>query len=340
MEKETVFHVEWKTLWRVFFFVLLILILYLARSAVGVLLVSIFISLGIEPVVSFLEEHKVPRLLGTILIFFLCLLLLSAVVYFVLPIISVEIANFIRDFNKVIGLLFGLDFSTLIKGKELVFTLDKLLNVLKTNKATVSGAAFNIFHIFILVVATLLSSFYLMLQKNGVEKFLRSVLSGSYENIVLRIFTGFKIKMRRWLGAQVVLSLIVGLLTGIGVWLLGVRYALVIGILAALFEIVPVIGPVLVGVIAFFIAVSESIATGLYTVLFFILVQQFESHVLTPVIIGKTMRVHPIIVILSLLGGSQVAGLLGVLLAVPVALLIQEIFEYVSERKQERPSLI
>lgn len=340
MEKETALHIEWKTLWRVFFFVLIVLVLYLVRSAISVLLVSIFISLGLDPIISFLEERKVPRLLGTLMIFFLCLFFLSVVIYFILPVISVEIINFIKDFNKIISLFLGFDFAFLIKGETFVFSLDKLLNILKTNKTAVSGAAFNIFHTLVLVIATILSSFYLMLQKNGIERFLRAVLPDNYENVVLRIFIRFKIKMRRWFGAQLILSLIVGLLTSVGVWLLGVRYAAVIGILAAVFEIVPVIGPVLVGMIAFFIAISESLITALYTVLFFIFVQQFESHILTPVLISKTMRIHPIIVIFSLISGSQVAGLLGVILAVPIALLIQEIFEYISERKRERPSLI
>ena len=109
--------------------------------------------------------------------------------------------------------------------------------------------------------------------------------------------------------------------------------------MAAVFEIVPIIGPVLAGVTAFLVAVSDSFTLGVYTVLFFVIVQQLENHILIPIIIGKTMRVHPVIVLISLLAGGKIAGFVGIVLAVPIAVMLQEIFAYLAERKSQRSPL-
>lgn len=338
MDKETPFSISWVTLWRIFFFAFIIVILYLAREAVGVLLVSIVVSLGLEPFVGFLEERRVPRILGTILVFFLFLLLLSAVLYFVAPVIAAEVGNFFSQFNRILSTVFGFSLS---EATVEVFrgTLEQALSFLRTSNISIGGAVSSALNNVVLVIATILVTFYLMVEKDGVERFLRSILPNAYERSILTIFTRFKIKIRRWVLAQVALSVIVGVLTGLGVWLLGVRYPAVIGALAAIFEIVPVIGPVLVGIIAFLLALSESVLLGVYVLIFFTIVQQLESHLLTPIIVGRTMKIHPVIVIISLLGGAHVAGLIGVLLAVPIAVMAQEIIEYLSENKSHRPQL-
>jgi predicted PurR-regulated permease PerM len=338
MEKETPINISWNTLWRVLFFVFLAVLLYLAREAVVVLLASAVISLGLEPLVGFLEKRRIPRILGALIVFFLVLLIFAAAIYLVVPVIASEIGSFFEQLNQAFSSIFGFSIS---KASLEVFKggLDKALEFVRTSNISIGGAVSSMFNNLILVAATILVTFYLMVEKDGVERFLRAILPDAYERTILTIFTKFKIKIRRWMLAQLVLSAAVGVLTGLGAWLLGIRYPAVIGILAAVFEIVPVIGPVLVGIIAFLIAISDSLLLGLYALIFFTIVQQFESHVLTPIIIGRTMRIHPVLVIVSLIAGAQVAGFVGVLLAVPIAVAVQEVVGYLSESKSHRPRL-
>jgi predicted PurR-regulated permease PerM len=155
----------------------------------------------------------------------------------------------------------------------------------------------------------------------------------------MAIFNSFKLKMRRWLGTQLVFSLFIGLAVGLGMWFIGVRYALILGILAGIFEVVPIIGPVVTGAVAFLVAMSDSTVLGLYAVIFFFVVQQFENHVLIPLVMGKSMRVHPVIAVVSLLAGGQLAGFVGIILGIPIAVLVQEIFNYLAARKEKRAVL-
>jgi predicted PurR-regulated permease PerM len=102
---------------------------------------------------------------------------------------------------------------------------------------------------------------------------------------------------------------------------------------------VPMIGPVITGLVSFLVAVSDSVSLGLYAVIFFFVIQQIEGNVLVPYIMGRAMNAHPVIVIVSMLAGAQIAGFVGIILSVPAAVLIQEIFNSLAERKDRRPQL-
>jgi predicted PurR-regulated permease PerM len=126
----------------------------------------------------------------------------------------------------------------------------------------------------------------------------------------------------------------VGVIVTAGLWLFGVKYPLVLGLLAAVFELVPLVGPILSGAVAFFVAIGDSFVLGIYIVAFFILVQQLENNVLIPLIFKKSMKIHPVMILVVLLAGGYAAGFIGVILSVPIALLAQEMITYFSERKK------
>lgn len=330
--------ITWQTLWRIFIFGAGIFVIYHAHNALSVFLVAVVVSLGLDPLISSLEEKKVNRLLGTILVFLIAILILSIVGYIVIPVLVKEAAGFVADFNKVVSSIFGFGLSQAIV-KNIGFSLDKALGFLNATNISITGALSSLLSRVVTVLAAVIITFYLTIEKEGTENLFRVILPDAYEKPFLHVFNRFKLKMRRWFAAQLGLSLVVGILVGVGLWLLGVKYFLVLAILAAIFEIVPIIGPILAGTAAFLIAVSDSFSLGLYTLLFFFVVQQLENHILTPIIMGRTMKIHPVVVVISLLAGGQVAGFLGIILSVPIAVVAQEIFAYLAERKSQRPAL-
>jgi predicted PurR-regulated permease PerM len=339
MEKVTRFEVSWKIFWQIFAFIFILAVLFIARQAFGVLLVAIVISLGLEPVISFLEQRRVNRLLGAIIVFLAGLLIFSAALYFIVPVLALEVGRFLNDINSVIADLIGIGLpQKVIQGFSLSF--DKALGVFTAAQASITGAIGVVFNRVILVLTTIVLAFYLTVQKEGTSRFLQVLLPDTYEKPVLTIFNNFKTKIRRWFAAQLGLSLIVGVVMSLGLWLLGVRYALVLGIIAAILELVPLIGPVIAGAVALLVAISDSFALGLYVIGLTFIVQQLENHVLIPVLMGKTLNVHPVIVIVSILAGAQIAGFVGILLAVPIAVAAQETFYYLAEKKNHRGALL
>lgn len=338
MNEKISFEISWYSLWRVAVFVGLVLLFYLARHAIAVLLIAVVISLGLDPMISFLERRKVSRLLGSIIVFLVGLIILSTVFYFIIPIVIVEAKSFLKDLDKAVTYLFG---TGLPQGliKEFDISLDETLKFLRTAHVSITGAISSVVRKVVLVLATFIISFYLSIQRGGPDRFLRVMVPDIYERPVLSVFSRFKVKIRRWFIAQLGLSLVIGIVVSVGLWLLGVRYGLVLGFLAAILELVPIVGPIVAGAIAVLVALSESFTLGLYVFVFFIIVQQLENHILVPLIIGKAMKVDPVIVIFSLLAGSQVAGFVGIVLAVPIAVMSQEVFNYLLEKKETRSGL-
>ncbi|MCL5887361.1 MAG: AI-2E family transporter [Actinobacteria bacterium] len=135
-----------------------------------------------------------------------------------------------------------------------------------------------------------------------------------------------------WLRGQSIIAVIVGTLTWLGLQILGVPYAAIIGIIAGVTNFVPYVGPLVAGLIAAISAAFVSPILVLYTVLWIFVLQQLESLVLSPRIMSDTVNIHPVLIIFSLLVGAQVAGFAGMLFAVPVAGVLNALFVYYFEK--------
>lgn len=126
---------------------------------------------------------------------------------------------------------------------------------------------------------------------------------------------------------QFLLAVLIGVLTYLGLSILGIQYALVLAVIAAVFELIPLFGPILAAIPAVAIAFANGgIAIALIVVALYLIIQQFENHLIYPLVVTKVVGVPPILVILALLIGAKLAGVLGMLLAVPVAAAFQELF--------------
>ncbi len=332
--KKIQIEISWNIFWQILTFIGVILIFYLARTAWGVLFSAIIISLGLDPMVSFFERRGVNRILGTLLVFLLGFLTLSASIYFIVPVLVKEASGFLDQFNRIITTILGIGLpQTAIQTAST--NLNQILGLFGSTASSITSTISAIFSKIVFAIFIIVISFYLSVEKNGTERMLRIILPKIYEQPVIKIFHRFKIKIRLWLVAQLGLSLAVGSLVTLGLWLLGVKYAIVLGLIAALFELVPVIGPILSGLIAFLVAINTSFSLGMYVIALFFIVQQLENHILIPLLMKKSMNVHPVVVLIALLAGGEVAGLTGAVLAVPIAILIQEIFNYLAESKEK-----
>ncbi len=180
-------------------------------------------------------------------------------------------------------------------------------------------------------------SFYLTLSRDSVEKFLKSIFPAEIENNVVNIYYRARKRIGRWFQTQLILSFIVGLIVFVSLSVIGVRYAFLIAFLTAIFQVIPVVGPIFSGLIGIIIALTTSVPMALWTLGVFLFVHLFESNFLIPLFIHKMINVHPVVVILSLLIGSQVAGIVGVILSVPIAVVIIEIIDAGDVIKKSRP---
>jgi predicted PurR-regulated permease PerM len=169
------------------------------------------------------------------------------------------------------------------------------------------------------IVLALVISLYLLIDGPRIGKRSLAIIPTQHRVKALFLQDNTSRVLGGYLRGQLTLALIIGVLTGVGTALLGLPYAVVLGVLAGLFELVPMFGPILSVVPAVLVALFMPFPTVVWVVLFFLVIQQVENNVLAPRISGHAVGLHPLGAMFALLAGFQLAGLLGGLFAVPLA---------------------
>ena len=333
MDKK-VFDISWVSLWRVLFVIAFAVALYLIKDVLLVLFMALVISSALDAPISYLESKKIPRILATIFVFLAALSVLTLLLYTIVPVAIFEMKNLFEKLEELEIPAIGA-FITPKLTEELKVNLGNLTNLLFSGSVSFIEVIAGIFGGIAFVGAVFILSFYLAASREGVERFLRAVLPADAEDIAVKVYLSAKQKLGLWLKGQLILSFTVGILAFLGLWILGVKYSLILGILAAVLEMVPFVGPIFTGATAFLLGVSESLALGIMVIVLFVIIQQIENHLLIPLVMRKTVGLHPVVAVIALLAGAQIAGFVGIILAVPTAVVIQEVIENRVARKNQ-----
>jgi len=180
-------------------------------------------------------------------------------------------------------------------------------------------------------ISTLFFSIYLTLDSDIITTLFSRITNKQQLEKILKIEGKIEKRLGLWLLGQLFLMSIIGVTTYIGLLLLGVRYALPLGIIAGILEAIPNVGPTIAAVPTFFVAFSQYPLLGLFTVLMAIGIQQFENHIVVPMVMKKVVGLHPIITLIVLVVGGRYAGVLGMLFAIPLALVVGTIITGIKE---------
>ncbi len=312
--------------------------LYLIKEVLAILLLAIIIASAVDPWVSFFEKYFVPRLLGVFLVYLVVLGALAAVLYFMIPPIIDQIKQFAVVLPDYYEALSRQVFRT-TRGISPDWAKEAqafLISAGEQIKSYTSGAvqAFSaLFGGVAASAAVIVISFYLAVQRRGVEDFLRLVTPQDQERYVLGLWKRVEIKLGRWFQGQLLLGCVVGVAVFAGLSVIGVPYALVLGMIAGIFEIVPIVGPLFSALLGVAVAVLISPFLAALTLLFYFIVQQVEAHILVPLLMRRIMGLNPVVVIVALLIGAKLGGVLGMVLAVPVATVAGEALEDFAQTK-------
>ncbi len=230
--------------------------------------------------------------------------------------------------------IFGSDMD--VQGKTL-----SISNLLNGSEDAVSGTGAGAFKTASVIFGGALSfilmivlSFYLAVQEDGVGSFLRLVSPLKHQGYVTDLWKRSQKKIGYWMQGQLLLGLIVGVITYLGLMVLGVPHALLLAVLAGVFELIPVFGPILAAVPAVLIASELGMTPALLVAGLYLIIQQFENHLLYPLVVRKIVGISPMVVILALVIGGKLAGFLGILLSVPISAALMELVSDIEKGKQ------
>ncbi|OHA90969.1 MAG: hypothetical protein A2665_01540 [Candidatus Zambryskibacteria bacterium RIFCSPHIGHO2_01_FULL_46_30] len=319
--------------------------LYLITEFVLVVIASVVIASAIEPIVGWAKKRNIPRLPVVFSVYLVSALVLAGLFYFLLLPLVGEISSFIKTLtiysNSVTNggvlsemfrtqNLFG-GFDTPILIRELSSQLNALASFLSqgifSSVSSIFGGVLN----FVLI---LVLSFYLVAQEDGISKFLKMITPIEHESYVIGLWRRSQHKIGLWMQGQLLSSALVMVLVYMALLLVGVPHALLLGVLAGVFELIPLFGATLAAIPTLFVAYTWGgmsitlIVAGIY-----IVIQQLEGNLIYPLVVKKIIGMPPMISIIALVIGGTLAGFLGVLISVPVAAAIIELVSDFEERK-------
>lgn len=348
LEKSNVNHISISTgtIIRTVLVILGVFLISILRDLILVLITAIVIASFVESSVPYFKKIKVNRIVGIVILYIFCVLIFSGLFYLFAPLLITEVYNFssfISDYIPGVSFLDYFQSDVFSGAKNIVanlpqnISLSTLFSVSRAFVVNLSGGffqtlsvAFNgIFNVILIV----LLSFYFSIQEKGIENFLRIILPIQYEEYVVDLWQRSSRKIALWVKGQLVLGALITVLIYLLLSLLGIKYALLLAIIAGIMELVPY--GILIALIpaVSFSYISGGIGGALTVTGAYIIVHQFEVFLFAPLIIKSMVGLSPIVVILSALIGFELAGFWGLLLAIPMAVFFVELMNDFEKHK-------
>lgn len=319
-------------------------IAFILRNLVLIILTSVVLASAIEPITRWFIKKRIPRSVAVIAIYLSIFITIAGITTIVLPPLANDVKATlvtlpqyvqsidVQDLEKIPGLSLVLNqFTTSFSSGSLFEQVEGNAGKATFGFFQTAGTIFGSLFSFVLIIVI---SFYLAVQDDGVASFLRVVTPIKHEKYILDLWRRSQRKIGFWMQGQLLLGAIVGILTYLGLSILGVENALLLALIAAGFELIPVFGPILAAIPAIGIAlVQDGFSLALITLGLYLIIQQFENHLIHPLVVKKIVGIPSLLAILSLIIGAQLAGFLGMIIAVPIAAALMEYLSDVEKAK-------
>lgn len=307
-------------------FLLALWLLYFLKGILILLFLALILMAALNPLVDRLERWRLPRALAIALIYLLIFSVIGLAVWGVIPPLVNQTQNLASRFPSYLESLGWLGVN-----KEVVYNqLNQLTEQLGVISNGIIRTFVGFFQNLINIVVLLVISFYLLLERKNLGRYLLRFFGDQAETTGIRVMDQIEKKLGGWIRAEIILMIIIGLLTFIGLTLLGIDYALPLAIFAGFLEIIPTIGPFISAIPAVLLALLISPLMALAVAALYFLIQQIENNFIVPQLMAKECGLNPLVTIIALIAGFKLGGVIGAILAVPVVLLIGIILTEVS----------
>ena len=309
--------------------VFLIWVFWLIRDIVLFLFVSLILALALEPFVDFLVAKKIHRGFSVVFVVFSLLIIIAGLA-------SVSLAPFIQQSQVLIT-----NFPNYMKSLSEIPGAGDYIN--KFNEGILSGLnqtggsvinfTLGAFSGVLSLILIFVFTIYMLLDFKNLRLMFVDLFEDERRDEIQKLVTKIETRLGSWLRGQILLMLIIGVLTYIGLLIIGMDYALPLAVIAGLLEVVPIVGPIISLVPAALIGFFISPVVGVGVVVLYLFVQQLENNLIVPKVMQKAVGFNPLITIIALMVGGQLLGVVGAILAIPILITFYEVFMYVIKDK-------
>ncbi|MFW6272909.1 MAG: AI-2E family transporter, partial [bacterium] len=317
----------------------------------------LFLAATFNPGVDILERRlKLPRSIGIIILYIIVAAILTLIIGGMIPILFEQIVEISQSLNNYLqsapegsmAAQIASQYNDAIQEIQIFiedFNLDSIssdqlsewFGTFKNSAKQIFTKIFSGVFNFILII---LLAFFMVVERDSLKRFFTSLFPSRYEEYISHKIHVTQRKVAEWVHGQVALFIIIGLIAFIGLKILGVKYALTLALIAGLAEFLPYIGPVLAFATAAPVAFNQSPLLGVWVVIFYMGIQFVEGNIIVPLVMKKAVGLSPIVTIMAMLIGWQVAtllqfsGVIGMILSVPVASILSIFVNYFTGRKK------
>ncbi len=305
-----------------------------------------------NPIINYLEKKKINRLRGVLLLYLGIVAIFLIFAFLVIPKSTTEIKRLVVDLPKylekasaLIDELYNKYYSTLGDLPPMFQGVQQVVmeNIVGIESMVVNGlknfigGILNTFSKVVSLILTPILTFYFLVDKNYFKDKLMGFIPKKYRKDALNLFLKIDDSLSKFVRGKIIMAVYVGITTSIVLLIMGIDFALVIGFITGIADIIPYIGPFLGFLPAVFFAYLISPLKAIWIAVFFVLIQWAENNILAPKVIGDTTGIHPLIILISIILGGGIFGVLGMILAVPVVAILIILFGFIGEKLKKPP---
>lgn len=311
------FEISEKTIIFAVLFPLALYFLWIVRELLFSLLIAFILMSALKPLAEYLTRYKIPRVPAVFIVFITFVVFFVSLFFLIIPPIITETTILVKNFPSIVQSI-----NPELRQYVDLSSLSQVIPSVTNNIFSILGSLFSNL---LFVVTTLFFTVYFMLERDLVRRVLHPYMKKQEVEHYARIIESAEKKFTSWFWGQLSLMTLVGLMTYIGLNLIGVRYSLPLAVLAGLLEVVPNIGPIIASVPAVLIGLSDNNFVGFSTLALYFIIQQLENALIVPLIMKRAVGYSPIITLIALIIGGKIGGVIGVLLSIPLLILAETI---------------
>jgi len=328
MNHESTFNISWETIFKILIAVIGIYTLYLVRDILLWFVFALVIAILFNTLIDFLERKRIPRLISCLVLYFGIFVLLGFFVYKTAPIFLSETKDFSQNLPQYLQKIspffekFGIE---IFKSTQTLF--ESLANNFERAGKNILNALSFIFGSIGAVFFVISLAFFISLKRNFGERILEIFSPLKYKNYFSNLWQKSKQKVSGWFISRIIGMVFVGVVTLIILKILNVKYAFILGSMAGILDFIPIVGPIIAGIIITLFAAMNNLGQAIFVLIAFIIIQQIENTFLLPVISAKFIGLSPILILIALSIGSKLGGILGAILFIPIVGIVFEVLK-------------
>lgn len=299
----------------------------------------------LNPIVNKLEKKKMPRVVGSMLVYAIMILSIALFVGYMLPVIYDQIQVLIRNlpsiFNEVeifmnnivsrLGNIDGVDFIS-IKNQIFTTITGSFNNFMTSLPNTIMGMVGNLFSSLVTICFGLVIGLYMLIDFDSINGHLLNLLPKKNRFEASLLITNISTEVRKSVNGTLLVASMVFVCDSLGFFFIGLQAPLLFGLLCGITDLIPYVGPYIGGIVAVIVGFAQSPLIGILSLIIVVVVQLVENNILQPIVMSKTTELHPVTIIVGLLLFEHFFGIVGMILCTPCMSLVKVVWRFFKEK--------